>query len=290
MSASVPPPTRSTPTVKPPKLNVVPVRHYGRGTFAVVVTVLIVLGLKGLIENPNFEWSIVGEFMFNGAILNGLLSTLLITIVSIVFILIISVVIAVMRISKSWILSSFAAGYSFFFRAVPPIVLLIFIGNLGLFFRNFELGIPFTDITLFSVPVRDVMTPFWASVIGLTLAGSGYVAEIIRAGLISVGRGQHEAAAALGLGGGQSLRYIILPQALKVLIPPLGNEFIGLIKAVALVSVIGGGDILTVANAIGANNFRPLEMLMVVAIWYLIVVAVLSIGQYFLERRINKER
>lgn len=282
--------TKSNPTIKPPKLNVVPVRHYGRGMFAVIVGLFIVIGAKGLIENPNFDWSIVGEYLFNGSILRGLWSTLLMTLVSMVTILILSIVIAVMRISKSWILSGFATGYSFFFRAVPPIVLLIFIGNLGLFFKNFELGIPFTDVTLFSVPVTDVMTPFWASVIGLTLAGSGYVSEIIRAGLISVGRGQHEAAAALGLSGGQALRHIVLPQALKVLIPPLGNEFIGLIKAVALVSVIGGGDILTVANAIGANTFRPLEMLMVVGIWYLIVVAVLSVGQYFLERSVNKER
>jgi len=290
MTANISPGTKSNPTIKPPKLNVVPVRHYGRGTFAVIVCVLLVLAIKGLIENPNFDWAVVGKYMFNGAVLQGLVSTLLITVVSLVCILIVSVVIAVMRISKSRILSSFAAGYSFFFRAVPPIVLLIFIGNIGLFFKNFELGIPFTDVMLFSVPVRDVMTPFLASVIGLTLAGSGYVSEIIRAGLISVGRGQHEAAAALGLGGGQALQYIILPQALKVLVPPLGNECIGLIKTVALVSVIGGGDILTVANAIGANTFRPLEMLMVVAIWYLIVVAVMSIGQSFLERRINKER
>ncbi|GGH43075.1 amino acid ABC transporter permease [Microbacterium album] len=290
MTASIFPTTKSTPTIKPPKLNVVPVRHFGRGTFAVVVSILILLAAKGLIDNPNFDWSIVGRFLFSDAILRGLWSTLMITLVSMVLILVVSVVIAVMRISKSWILSGFAAGYSFFFRAVPPIVLLIFIGNLGLFFSHFELSVPFTEVTLFSVPVKDVMTPFTASVLGLTLAGSGYVSEIIRAGLLSVGRGQHEASAALGLSGAQSLRHIILPQALKVLIPPMGNEFIGLIKAVALVSVIGGGDILTVANGIGANTFRPLEMLMVVAIWYLIVVAVLSVGQYFLERRINKER
>ncbi|WES63253.1 amino acid ABC transporter permease [Microbacter sp. GSS18] len=290
MTASALPQTDASLVLKPPKLNVVPVRHYGRGVFAVVVGILVFLAIRGLAENPNLEWSIVGEYVFSPAILEGLQSTLLITIVSMVLILIVAIVIAVMRLSKSWVLSGFAAAYSFFFRAVPMIVLLIFVGNLGLFFQNFEFTIPFTEITVFSIPVRDVMTPFWASVIGLTLAGSGYVSELIRAGIISVSNGQWEASSSLGMSRGQTLRLIVLPQAMKVLIPPMGNEFIGLIKAVALVSVIGGGDILTVANAIGANTFRPLEMLMVVAIWYLIVVAVLSVGQHFLERRINKER
>jgi polar amino acid transport system permease protein len=282
-------PTGPSPAVaKPTKLNVVPVRHYGRGVFAIIVVLLLVLVIKGLAENPNFDWAVVGRYIFNENILRGLGNTLLISLVSMVLTLVCSVIIAVMRISKSRILSGFAAGYAFVFRAVPLIVLLIFIGNLGLFFKNFELIIPFTDITVFSVPVRDVMTPFWASVIGLTLAGSGYMSEIIRGGLLSVGRGQHEAAAAVGLSGTQTLRFIVLPQALRVLVPPMGNEFIGLVKAVAIVSVIGGGDILTVAEGIGANNYRPLEMLMVVTIWYLVVVAGLSIAQFFLERRIRE--
>lgn len=280
---------QATGRARPTKLNVVPVPHWGRRTVAVVVILLVVLAIQGLAENPNFDWAVIWDYMFNANILQGLVTTLLISLVSMVFTLIIAVAVAVMRISQSKVLSWFAAAYVFVFRAVPLIVLLILVGNLGLFFQEFVIGIPFTDVVFWSAPVRDVMTPFWASVIGLTLAGSGYCAEIVRGGLLSINRGQHEAAKSLGLNGGQALRHIILPQALRVIIPPMGNEFIGVIKATAIVSVIAGGDILTVALGISANNFRTIEMLMVVTLWYLICVAVLSIGQYFLERRI-KER
>ncbi|SDY56504.1 amino acid ABC transporter permease [Herbiconiux ginsengi] len=267
------------------KLNVVPVRHWGRGVLAVVSVIVLISVVLGLWTNPNIQWPIVGEFLFSPAILKGLGTTLEITAVSMVFALVLAVVIAVMRISPSRIVSGFAAGYVFIFRGVPLIVLLIFVGNLGLFFQNFAIGIPFTDITFWSVPVKEVMTPFLASVIGLSLAGSGYMAEIVRGGLLSIGRGQHEAAKALGLNGARTLRYVVLPQALRVLLPPMGNEFISMLKASAIVSVIAGGDLLTVALGISGSNFRTIELLIVATIWYLLVITVLTIVQYFIEKR-----
>jgi polar amino acid transport system permease protein len=267
------------------KLNVVPVRHWGRGVLAVVSVLVLISVVMGLWTNPNIQWPIVWQFLFSPAILAGLWSTLQISAVSMVLALALAVVIAVMRISPSRIVSGFAAGYVFIFRGVPMIVLLIFVGNLGLFFQSFAIGIPFTDITFWSVPVKDVMTPFLASVIGLSLAGSGYMAEIVRGGLLSIGRGQHEAAKALGLNGTRTLRYIVLPQALKVLLPPMGNEFISMLKASAIVSVIAGGDLLTVALGISGVNFRTIELLIVATIWYLLVITVLTIGQYFIEKR-----
>lgn len=267
------------------KLNVVPVRHWGRGVLAVVSAFLLICVVLGLWTNPNIQWPIVGQFLFSPAILAGLWSTLQISAVSMVLALVLAVVIAVMRISPSRIVSGFAAGYVFIFRGVPMIVLLIFVGNLGLFFQNFAIGIPFTDITFWSVPVKDVMTPFLASVIGLSLAGSGYMAEIVRGGLLSIGRGQHEAAKALGLNGARTLRYVVLPQALKVLLPPMGNEFISMLKASAIVSVIAGGDLLTVALGISGVNFRTIELLIVATIWYLLVISVLTIIQYFVEKK-----
>jgi polar amino acid transport system permease protein len=173
----------------------------------------------------------------------------------------------------------------FFFRGVPLIVLLIVVGNLGLFFKNITLGIPFTGVVFWSAPVGQVVTPFVASVIGLSLAGSGYMAEIVRSGLLAVGRGQHETAKALGLNRAQTLRHIVLPQALRVIIPPLGNESIGMLKASAIVSVIAGGDLLTVVEGISGINFRTIEMLIVATIWYLLVISVYSVAQFFLERR-----
>jgi polar amino acid transport system permease protein len=171
------------------------------------------------------------------------------------------------------------------FRGVPLIVLLIFVGNLGLFFQEFTLRVPFTSTVLWSAQVNEVVTPFVASIVALALAGSGYMAEIVRAGLLSVGRGQHEAAKALGLTQSRTLRFIVLPQALRVIIPPLGNEFIGMLKASAIVSVIAGGDLMTAILGISGVTFRTIEMLIVGTIWYLAVIAVLSVGQYFLERK-----
>lgn len=266
--------------------DVVGVRHYGRGVFAVLVVAVLAVAVYGLATNPNIEWSIVKRYLFNRNVLRGLQKTLLMTVLGTAFSLVLAVIVAVMRISSSKIISGVAAGYVFVFRGVPLIVLLIFIGNLGLFFREFSIGIPFTDVVFWSRPVRDVMTPFIASVAGLTLAGSGYSAEIVRGGLLAVGRGQHEAAKALGLHTFGTLRHIVLPQALRVIVPPLGNEIIGMLKASAIVSVIAGGDLLTVTMGISGTNFRTIEMLMVATIWYLIVISVLAIGQFFLERRV----
>jgi len=276
-------------TVHHEGMEIVPVRHWGRLTLAAFVVVILVVVVTSFATNPHIDWSVVGKYLFSPAILNGLWGTLQLTFYSMIFAIILAVVIAVMRISESRIVSGFAAGYVYIFRGIPLIVLLIFVGNLGLFFKEFTLGIPFTDIVFFSVPSKDVMTPFIAAIIGLSLAGSGYMAEIVRAGLLSVGRGQHEAAKALGATPSMTLRYIIMPQALRVLIPPMGNELIGMLKATAIVSVIAGGDLLTMALGISGLNYRTIEMLIVATIWYLIVISVLSIGQYFVERRLAEK-
>lgn len=275
----------SRPTTMQDGMEVVPLRRWGRQVLAVVVAFVIIMVVYGFATNPNIKWSVVGEYLLNAAILEGLLGTLQLTIWSMIFATLISVIIAVMRLSDSMIISGFAAGYVFIFRGIPMIVLLIFVGNLGLFFKTFSLGIPFTDITFFSIPSKELMSPFVAAIIGLSLAGSGYMAEIVRAGLLSVGRGQREAATALGCSPAQSLRYIVLPQALKVLIPPMGNEMISMLKATAIVSVIAGGDLLTIALGISGVNYRTIELLIVATIWYLLVITLLSIAQYFIERR-----
>ena len=277
--------TAGQPTRHHDGAEIVPVRHWGRITLAVLVIAGLIIAVQGFATNPNIDWAVVWEFLFSPAILNGLWGTLQLTFWSMIFATTLAVIIAVMRTSESKIISGFAAGYVYIFRGIPLIVLLIFVGNLGLFFKEFALGIPFTDIVFFSIPSREVMTPFIAAIIGLSLAGSGYMAEIVRAGLLSVGRGQREAAKALGCTPGTTLRYIVMPQALKVLIPPMGNELIGMLKATSIVSVIAGGDLLTMALGISGLNYRTIELLIVATIWYLLVISVLSIGQYFVERR-----
>jgi polar amino acid transport system permease protein len=277
--------TAGQPTRHHEGAEIVPVRHWGRITLAVLVIIGFIIVVQSFATNPNIDWAVVWEFLFSPAILTGLWGTLQLTFWSMIFATTLAVVIAVMRTSESKIISGFAAGYVYIFRGIPLIVLLIFVGNLGLFFKVFALGIPFTDIVFFSVPSKDVMTPFIAAIIGLSLAGSGYMAEIVRAGLLSVGRGQREAAKALGCGPGTTLRYIVMPQALKVLIPPMGNELIGMLKATSIVSVIAGGDLLTMALGISGLNYRTIELLIVATIWYLLVISVLSVAQYFVERR-----
>jgi polar amino acid transport system permease protein len=266
--------------------RVVPVRHYGRGVLAAVVAVIVVLVVYGFASNPNIEWSVVGDFIFNVNILRGLRTTLEMTALSMVLSVLLAVVLALMRMSESRIISLTAGGYVFIFRGVPLILLLIFVGNLGLFVKHITIGIPFTGLNVLDRASSDVLTPFVASVVGLTLAGAAYMSEIVRGGLLAIGRGQHDAAKALGLNGLQTTRHVVLPQALRVIVPPMGNELISMLKATAIVSVIAGGDLLTVAQGISGSNYRTIELLIVAAIWYFVVIAVLTVGQYLLERRI----
>jgi polar amino acid transport system permease protein len=266
--------------------RVVPVRHYGRGVLAVVVGAILALVVYGFASNPNIEWSVVGDFLFNGDVLHGLLVTLELTALGMVLSVLLAVVLALMRMSESRIISGTAAGYIFVFRGVPLILLLIFVGNLGLFIKHITIGIPFTGLNIVDKPSSEVLTPFVASLIGLTLAGCAYMAEIVRGGLLASGRGQHDAAKALGLNALQTTRHIVLPQALRVIVPPMGNELISMLNATAIVSVIAGGDLLTVAQSISGSNYRTIEMLLVAAIWYFVVIAVLTVGQHALEKRI----
>ncbi|GGA70816.1 ABC transporter permease [Pseudoclavibacter endophyticus] len=265
--------------------KVVPVRHWGRGVLTVIVALIALQITWALATNEHIHWEVVASHLFSGSILNGLWVTLQLTALSLVISLVLAVIAAVLRMSKSKVVSGVSFAYVFFFRAIPLIVLLIFVGNLGLFVTELTLGIPFTEIVFFSIPVNQVFTPFVASVVGLSLAASAYMSEIVRAGLLSVNRGQYAAAMALGLDRGKTLRYIVIPQAMRVIIPPMGNEFITMLKMSALVSVIAGGDLLTAAQAISGVNYRTIELLIVATIWYIVVIIVVSVFQYFIERR-----
>lgn len=265
--------------------TVVPLRHYGRTTLAVIVILLVLAMGYGLATNQYIEWHIIGEYFLNGSILRGLWVTLQMTVLSMAIGLVLATVLAVMRLSESRVLKGISWAYVFFFRGIPMIVLLILIGNLGLFVKEIVIGIPFTDIVFLQAPIQKVMTPFAASVLTLLLVASAYMSEIVRGGLLAVNQGQRQAAKALGLNGWQTLRRVVLPQALRVIIPPLGNELVNTLKATALVSVIAGGDLLTIAQSISGVNYKVIEMLIVASIWYLLVIALWSVVQYFIERK-----
>ena len=266
--------------------TVVRVRHYGRAIAAVIVVALVAaVGYYGFATNPNIKWSIVRQYLFDPNILRGLRTTLEMTVIGTAVSLIGALIVALMRTSQSRVIRSVAWFYVYTFRGIPIILLLIFVGNLGLFVKTITAGIPFTDVVFFSRPSASLLTPFVASIIGLSLAGSAYMGEIVRGGLLSVGQGQRQAAKALGLNALQTTRHVILPPALRVIVPPMGNEVIAMLKATAIVTVIGGGDLLTVTQSLAGLNYRTIEMLLVAAIWYFAVIGVMSIGQYYLEKR-----
>jgi len=264
-------------------LTVVPLRHYGLWIGTAISLVIIFLIAKSLITNPVFDWPVVGKYLFHHSILRGLGQTLLLTANIMTLAIIIGTVVAIMRLSPSFILNTFASAYIWFFRGAPALIQLIFWYNLSIVVREISVTLPFIG-TIFSVKTNEFMTPFVSAVVALSLHEAGYMAEIVRAGINSVGKGQTEAAGSLGMNRRLTLWRIILPQAMRFIVPPTGNETINLLKTTSLVTFIAVNDLLYSAQAIYARTFETIPLLLVVMFWYLFVVTVLSTGQYFIER------
>jgi len=264
-------------------LSVVPRRRYGVWVgMAVALLLAFVIG-RALATNPAFGWDVAAGYLFHPSIMRGLGTTLLLTVVIMAVGIVIGTIVAIMRVSPSLVLQSFASAYVWFFRGVPALIQLIFWFNLSLLFRTFSLSIPGIG-PIFSFDTNDFMTPFVSAVVALSLCEGGYLAEIIRAGIKSVPSGQSEAASALGMSYGRILRRIILPQAMRFIVPPTGNEAISLLKMTSLVTFIAVDDLFYTAQSIYARTFETIPLLIVVAFWYLFVVTAMSIGQHFLER------
>ncbi|WP_028003940.1 amino acid ABC transporter permease [Sinorhizobium meliloti] len=258
-------------------LKLVPKRHIGR-MIAAWGVLLLFAGLVRAFSVGQIEWSYVRDFLFAPAILAGLYNTLLMTVAAMGLGIVLGVVIAIMRISGNPVLSSIAIGYIWVFRGAPALLQLMLWFNLALIFPT--LGIP----GLFEFRTVDVMTPFVAAVLGLGISQGAYTSEVVRSGLLSVDSGQYEAARTIGMTQMMMLRRIVLPQAMRVMVPPVGNEVIGMVKLTSLASVIQYSEILHNAQIIYFANTRVLELLLVASFWYLLVVSVLSIGQHYIER------
>jgi polar amino acid transport system permease protein len=264
-------------------LVVVPQRHYGIWVGTIVALLLAFLVVRAFASNPAFAWDTAADYIFHPSIMRGLGNTLLLTVVIMFVSIVIGTVVAIMRVSPSAVLRAFASAYVWFFRGVPALIQLIFWFNLSLLVREFSLTLPFAG-TIFSVRTNDFMTPFFSAVVALSLCEAGYMAEIIRAGIKSVPSGQAEAASALGMRYRLILKRIILPQAMRFVVPPTGNEAINLLKMTSLVTFIAVDDLFYTAQSIYARTFETIPLLIVVAFWYLAVVSIMSIGQHFLER------
>jgi polar amino acid transport system permease protein len=266
--------------------RIVPTRHVGQWISGAVVLLIIASIVAAVAGNHNFDFGAVPHYFVAPAILDGLRRTIVLTVIAMGIGIVIGIVMAVWRLSTNPVLSGVSWGYIWFFRGTPVLVQLVFWFNLGVIFHTLKIGIPFTDITLWQRPTTAVITSFSAALLGLGLNEGAYMAEIVRGGIISVDPGQSDAALALGLRSGQTMRYITLPQALRVIIPPTGNEVIGMLKLTALASVISYTELLGTAENIYSTNLKTLELLVVASLWYLICTSVLSVGQYYLERRV----
>ncbi|MDT3396662.1 amino acid ABC transporter permease [Streptomyces sp. B1866] len=271
-----PDPTDAPPPV-PQVIRAVPVRHYGRWISAVVVLALV--GLLGYaFAQGQVRWGTIPDYFFNDRVLTGVGHTALITVASMALGVTLGVVLAVMRLSKNPVTGSIAWCYIWFFRGTPVYVQLLLWFNLGLIFQYINLGPVYKD------EWSDFMTPFLAALLGLGLNEAAYMAEIVRAGLQAVDEGQTEAAHALGMSHARTLRRVVLPQAMRVIVPPTGNEFINMLKTTSLVIAVQYFDLLQAGNEVGSESGATAEMLFLAAAWYLLLTSVLSIGQYYLER------
>ncbi|MDH6233139.1 polar amino acid transport system permease protein [Mesorhizobium soli] len=267
---------------------VVPHKYWGRRVAACLLILIVAFAGYSVATNPRFEWNVVGEYLFHPDILSGMVVTIELTVLAMVIGTVGAVMLALMRLSGNPVLVIASSAYTWFFRGTPQLVQIIFWGFLGALYPRIFLGIPGTDIVFFDAPTNAVIGAYVAALLGLGLNEAAYASEIVRAGIQSVNPGQVEAAQSLGLTPSRAMVKIVLPQAMLVVVPPLGNEVIGMLKTTSLVSVIAGRDLLTNAQAIYNNTYQIIPLLIVASIWYLVMTSVLSVLQVQLERRFAK--
>jgi polar amino acid transport system permease protein len=265
------------------QIKAIPVRHPGRWVAGAIILILGAALVKSMATNHRFEWGVVKHYFFSDQVLRGLVVTLELTALSMAIGIAIGVVLAVMRLSPNPLVSSASWIYIWVFRGTPVLVQILFWGFISALYPRFSLGIPFgPQFVHFSA--NSLITPFVAGMLALGLNEGAYMAEIVRAGFISVEEGQTEAAQSLGMTRLLTMRRIILPQAMRVIIPPTGNETISMLKTTSLVSVIAVTDLLYSVELIYARTYQTIPLLIVASLWYLIVTSVLSFGQYYIER------
>src|SRR3954451_13914973 len=289
--------TRPAP---PEQIEAVPVRHPGRWIAAVVIALLVAMFVHMLLTNPVFQWGFMFDNMFLPPVLKGARTTLIMTVLAMLLGILLGIVVAVMRLSPNPIVSGAAWAYVWFFRAIPRIVLLFFCANLGTLYATYDLGIPFDrqlmnlfgfsgDLRFLSLNGNQIFAGFTAGLLGLVLSEGAYMAEIVRAGIQSVDPGQTEAASALGMSRGKTLRRVVLPQAMRVIVPPTGNETIAMLKDTSLlIAVPVTSELNFQLRAIGSRTFQIIPMAVASIIWYVGLSSVLMVGQHFLEKRFSR--
>jgi polar amino acid transport system permease protein len=275
-------------TERPEDIKAVPVRHPWRWIAALIVLVIAASLIRSAINDSNFQWHLVGHYLFDSRVLAGIVVTIRLTALSMGIGIVLGVVLAVMRLSPNGLVSGSAWFYIWFFRGTPLLVQILFWNFIGALYPHITLGVPFGGPSIINANANSLISTSVAVVLALSLNEAAYMAEIVRAGIISVAEGQTEAAQSLGMGRLQIMRLIVLPQAIRVIIPPTGNEAISMLKNTALASVVAYRELLYSVQLIYAENFKQIPLLMVAVIWYLVMTSVLYVAQYFIERRFGR--
>lgn len=272
----------------PELIQAVPLRRPGRLIAAGIVLILLGLFGYGAATNSAYDWSAFRAYIFDQRVSQAAGITLSLTVLAMLFAIILGVLLAVMRLSPNPVLKWVSWGFVWFFRGTPVYVQLTFWGLMVVIYKQIDLGIPFV-VQFAHISTANFFSVYWLAVIGLSLNEAAYMAEIVRAGLTSVDEGQEEAACALGMSWGQTTRRIVLPQAMRVIIPPTGNELISMLKTTSLVIAVPyTAELYSRTRDLAVETFNPIPMLLVASAWYLFFTSVLMVGQFYLERYFSR--
>lgn len=270
-------------TGRPENIRAVPVRHPGRWVAVAVIAVLVAMLIHMLLTNPNLEWHSVRKYLFSHIILRGVWMTIKLTILSMAIGIVLGIVAAVMRLSANPIVRGVAWLYVWFFRGTPLLVQILAWFAISTLFKTLAFGVPFGP-HFAGESTNKLITLFVSALLALSLNEGAYMSEIVRAGILAVDEGQTEAAHALGMTKLQTTRRIVLPQAMRVIVPPTGNEINSMLKSTSLVSTVGIFELLRSAQAIYNANYQVIPLLIVAVIWYLAMTSILQVGQFYVER------
>lgn len=277
------------PPAEPEAIEAIRLRHPWRAVFATVIVIIAVLFIvDAAVNRPVYSWDVVGQYLFDVRVIEALGYTLQLTVYSMIIAIVLGVLLAIMRLSPNPVFRTVSWAYLWIFRGTPVYVQLVFWGLVTVVYKTIDIGVPFMDPWL-SFSTKELLSYFMLAIIGLALNEAAYMAEIVRAGLLSVDSGQEEAATALGLGWWHTMSRVILPQAMRVIIPPTGNEVISMLKTTSLVTAVPFTlELYTRTRDIAQVSYKPVPLLIVASVWYLVLTSILMVGQYFLERHFAK--
>lgn len=282
------PPGASAPADRLPDgvgAKAIKLKHPGRVVFAVLLILIAALFVVDAAQRSAYDWPAVGKYLFDRRVSEAALNTLQLTVYSMVAAIVLGVLLAVMRLSPNPVVKSVAWTYLWIFRGTPVYVQLVFWGLLATIYQSIDIGLPFLEPWV-SFKTTAALNAFTLAIVGLALNEAAYMAEIVRAGLLSVDKGQEEAATALGMGWWQTMSRVIIPQSMRIIIPPTGNEVISMLKTTSLVTAVPYSfELYTRTRDIAAESFIPIPLLIVASIWYLAFTSALMVGQFFLEKR-----